>query len=713
MANKTKTKMISLWGGLGLLALGYLVVSYLPVSFAVRYVAQGVYYLAGLFAAAAITGYALFRATKTNRFFWLAVFGGTVMFLAAEVFWVSYDMLAGGGTSPVHPSFSDIANITGYVFLYIAIISMAKFSRSNAVTKARYLTDTIIVILFATIIYWALILEPMLAAPGRRPVDIVFTALYQLLDIGLLFGVLANLFGFKVRNWRAWEAYVAGGVVLHSVADFGFAILQVNGTYNINNIWANLTDVTWLAGYFFFAVAGVLFMTKGEALSTDDAGAETLRAISKWQEVAVVAVIAIGLPFYVLLGLNATLVAERWGFAITGAVAIALAVLWGILVIQENNQLMQSSVIDPVSGLFNADFFKDRLHAELSRSKRFTEPLCLAIIDINGLGQINNVFGYAAGDKVLTRVGDIIKEAVRLSDVACRIGGDEFGLLLPETDKREALKICHLVQAEMAEYGGPDTPDVSLAWGIASFPQDANDESGLLKVADDAVYWHKFYDSGQVCMIDDQASPAPPEDVNRKAEEKAYMKAAMAMAAAVDARDPYTRYHSKNVATYARDLAQEMGLPEERVKLVETAALVHDVGKIGVPDQILRKPEPLSDDDRVWVREHPALAQRILAASTVPEILPWIAAHHERWDGSGYPAGLKGEQIPLEAAILAICDVYEAMTADRTYRPALTQERALLEIEMNAGVMFHPAAAEMFVGMIRKRGERSTNNDKE
>ncbi len=693
----------SLWTGIGLavFALGYLAVSYLPVSYPLRYVTQGVYFLAGLFTAAAVTGYALFRATRTNRFFWLAVFGGTVMFLVAEAYWVSYDMLAGGAAAPPHPSFTDIANIIGYIFLYIAVISMARFSRSNAVSKARYLTDTLIVILFTTIIYWALILQPMLADTNHKLVDTVFTSLYQLLDIGLLFGILANLFGFKVRNWRAWEGYVAGGVVLHSVADFGFAILQVNGTYNIGNLWANMTDITWLAGYFCFAVAGIIFMRKTEALSTDDAGAETLRAISKWQEVVVVAVIAIGLPFYVLLGLNATLVSERWVFSITGVVAIALAVLWGILVIQENNQLLSGTVIDPISGLFNAEFYRDRLEAELSRAKRFSETLCVVIIDINGLGQVNNVFGYTAGDQVLADLGGIIRKVVRLSDVACRVGGDEFGLILPESDKREALKLCHLIQADLVDKRGPGEPDVTLAWGIAGFPQDATDSVGLMKTADNAVYWHKFYDNTQVCMIDEQAPPAMFDEVDRKNEEKAYLKAIMAMAAAVDARDPFTRFHSKNVARYARLLAEEMGLPDERVKLVETAALVHDVGKIGIPDKILRKPEPLSAEDRVWVREHPALGQRMLAASTVPDILPWIAAHHEHWDGDGYPAGLKGEQIPLEAAILSVCDAYEAMTSERSYRPAMTQERALLEIEINASVMYHPVVAQMFVGMIK------------
>lgn len=714
MAEKTsKSNRLTFYLTAGFLVYtaGYLVVSYLPMSLASRYVVQGGYYLVGLIAAVAITGYALLKATRTNRFFWLAVFGGTVMFLAGELYWVIFDMIKGIGASPPHPSFSDITNITGYIFLYIAVISMARFSRATAVAKARYLTDTIIVILFATIIYWALILEPMLAKPSVNGTDMLFTVVYQLLDIGLLFGVLANLFGFKVRNWRVWEAYIAAGVILRSVADFGYAILVVNGTYQINNIMANLTDISWLAGYFMFAVAGITFLSRQESLSAERAGAETLKAISKWQEVGVVAVIAIGLPFYVLLGLNSTAVYERWGFAFTGALAIALAVLWGILVIQENSQLMSNSVVDQISGLYNADFFRDRLRAELSRAKTFTEPLTLAVIDINGLEQINNVFGYPAGDQVLAAMGKYIKSNIRLSDVACRIGGDEFALIMPETEKREVLKICHAIQADLMENHNEGDPDVILAWGIAAFPQDGGDMESLLKKADDAVYWHKFYDNTQVCMIDEEVLPAIPADADLKTEKKAYVKAVMAMAAAVDARDPFTRFHSKNVARLARALAEELGMPDETVKSIETAGLVHDVGKIGIPDRILRKPEPLSADDQVWVREHPALGERILAASTVPEILPWVLAHHEQWDGTGYPKGIEGEQIPYEAAILGVCDAYDAMTSDRSYRKAMTTAQALAEIDKHSGSMFHPVVAQMFVGMVKAEKALADKNN--
>lgn len=704
MANELRTgKRLMMWLSIGFVAFaaGYLAVSYMPAPVSTRYIAQGAYYLTGLLAAVVLTGYAMIKATRNNRFFWLAVFGGTVMFLAGEVYWVVYDMIKGVGTSPPSPSFSDITTITGYIFLYIAVMSMARFGRAATAAKARYLIDTLIVILFATIIYWALILSPMLARPDLNAVDTIFTAVYQLLDIGLLFGVLANLFGFKVRNWRVWEGYIAAGVILRSLADFGYGILVVNDAYHIDNIWANLTDISWLAGYFMFAAAGIFFLRKHETTLGNKAGSETLRAVSSLQEVGVVAVIAIGLPFYVLLGLSAAQMYERLGFAFTGALAIALAVLWGILVIQENNQLLSKTVIDSVSGLSNNEYFQERLIAEINRAKRFTENFSVAVIDINGLEQINNVIGYAGGDAVLAAMGAQIKNNIRLSDVACRIGGDEFALILPETDKREALKICHAIQADIMEQHIDGEPDVVLAWGIAGFPQDGEDVDSLLKKADDAVYWHKFYDNTQICVIAEPLMPDLTAEVDLKAEKKAYIKAVMAMAAAVDARDPFTRFHSKNVARMAKKLAEEMGLPDETVKLIETAGLVHDVGRIGIPDRVLRKHEPLSAEDQVWIREHPVLGERMLAASTVPEILPWIAAHHEQWDGTGYPKGIEGEKIPLEAAILGVCDAYDAMTSDRAYRSAMTQAQALAEIDKHSGSMFHPIVAQMFLGMIK------------
>jgi len=175
------------------------------------------------------------------------------------------------------------------------------------------------------------------------------------------------------------------------------------------------------------------------------------------------------------------------------------------------------------------------------------------------------------------------------------------------------------------------------------------------------------------------------------------------LARAVDARDPYTQFHSANVAALVEQLAPVAGLGEEHAAVLVAAATLHDVGKIGIPDAVLRKPDRLDAEEYEIIKQHPALGAKILAASTRPEMLPWILEHHECWDGSGYPSGLVGEEISLEARILAVCDAYDAITTERPYRAAATPQQAIAELQSCAGTQFDPRIVELFTPLITSR----------
>ena len=191
------------------------------------------------------------------------------------------------------------------------------------------------------------------------------------------------------------------------------------------------------------------------------------------------------------------------------------------------------------------------------------------------------------------------------------------------------------------------------------------------------------YDPAVVAELDD-------DDRIRALEQKSHVGAVRALAAAVDARDPATQDHSRNVAVLAVQVARELGLDDQRVRLLEAAALMHDVGKIGVPDDVLRKPGALDDEERTRVEEHPALGERILSSTSQRQMLPWIRHHHERWDGSGYPDRLRAIEIPLEARILAVCDADDARVSGRPYRPALSPEEAAAQTAARRGTQVDP-----------------------
>jgi HD-GYP domain-containing protein (c-di-GMP phosphodiesterase class II) len=233
---------------------------------------------------------------------------------------------------------------------------------------------------------------------------------------------------------------------------------------------------------------------------------------------------------------------------------------------------------------------------------------------------------------------------------------------------------------------------------VATFPDHASSADELVRFAQGARYWVKRHGKDHVLVYDPAVvSELDDDDRIRALEQQSHVGAVRALAAAVDARDPATQDHSRNVAVLSVEVARELGLEDSRVRLLEAAALMHDVGKIGVPDDILRKAGPLTDDERVRVAEHPALGERILSSTSERQMLPWVRHHHERWDGTGYPDHLRAIEIPLESRILAVCDAYDAMVSDRPYRPALSVEEAAAELEAGMGTQFDPSVVEVFL----------------
>jgi diguanylate cyclase (GGDEF)-like protein len=359
----------------------------------------------------------------------------------------------------------------------------------------------------------------------------------------------------------------------------------------------------------------------------------------------------------------------------------------------------QRSRIDELTGLFNRRHFEERLKEEIARHSRYGNLLSIFLIDLDSFKTYNDVYGHPSGDVLLSQIGKIIRSSVRESDQAFRYGGDEFVVVLPHTAVEDARVVADRVRETIAGEMEKKGVAVTCSIGLACYPSDGVMPGELVTVADTALYFAKRTGGNRV-YLSSKILSEPLEDAGVYARRNG-LSAIYALVSAVEAKDPYTYGHSKRVNSYGVALAEAIGLSPEEVSRVSTAALLHDIGKIGVSDKVLNKKGKLTKEDWEAIKSHPRLGATIVG--NVPNLVPCVSSilhHHERWDGAGYPDGLEGEQIPIEARILAIADSFEAMSAARPYRPALCGEKVLKELRRGAGSQFDPKLVEVFIGII-------------
>jgi len=365
-------------------------------------------------------------------------------------------------------------------------------------------------------------------------------------------------------------------------------------------------------------------------------------------------------------------------------------------------QVEQRSRLDELTGLFNRRYFEERLKEEISRHSRYGDVLSLFMLDLDNYKNYNDLYGHPAGDILLNQIGKIIKGSLRNIDKAFRYGGDEFVVILPQTNKDDAYVVAERVREQLVREMGKKAINVTCSIGLASYPADGAVTTELVDVADTALYYAKRTGGNRI-YLSSKILPKPLDDGGITGIDTRHdnLSAVYALVSAVEAKDPYAYGHSKKVNTYAVALAEKIGLSPDEVFKVSTAALLHDIGIIGIPDRVLNKKGELSGGDWEAIKAHPRLGATIIG--NIPTLIPCVSSilhHHERWDGGGYPEGLKGEEAPIEARILAIADSFAAMTSARPYRPALSHEEILKELRQGAGLQFDPKLVEVFISII-------------
>jgi len=400
-------------------------------------------------------------------------------------------------------------------------------------------------------------------------------------------------------------------------------------------------------------------------------------------------------------------------FAFMASAALMLVVLWqrspvlsvalvgpllAIALYQRSThralRAMRLALTDPLTGLGNHRHFHERLQRELLSAEEQAMPLTLCFVDIDDFKKVNDRYGHPSGDRVLSQVG----ARLRQGGEAFRLGGDEFALLLVDHDEAMALAAADSIVERIATVDFDHIGTVTVSAGLATFPMQGHGRDELIRLADSALYWAKEHGKNRVRLY--RPEVVELSELKRLApgpDKAARYRAAASLAKAVDARDTYTGSHSERVSELAAKVAKRLGLDAEQVELTRLAGSLHDLGKLAIPEEILRKPGTLTDSERLVLERHPQIGFRMLDSLGVDPVADLVLHHHERWDGTGYPDGLRGEQIPLGARIIFVTDAYDAMTSDRIYRPKLSSRAALAELERCAGTQFDPGIVAAFV----------------
>jgi diguanylate cyclase (GGDEF)-like protein/putative nucleotidyltransferase with HDIG domain len=340
---------------------------------------------------------------------------------------------------------------------------------------------------------------------------------------------------------------------------------------------------------------------------------------------------------------------------------------------------------DALTELLNRRGFQESFDLELERARRSEAPLSLIVGDLDRFKRVNDQHGHPAGDEALRRVAGTIRSSKRGFDVAARIGGEEFALLAPGSDAHGAYMLAERIRTKIEATGD----GLTVSFGIATFPLHGASSEALLRAADQALYAAKRLGRNRTVISSAEvpgilAGPPRPQGDEGQVE----LAALLSLAEALDMRDSGSVSHCHRVGRLAELTARELGMAPDAVERLRLAGILHDIGRVGIPDALVRKSGPLTDEEWRLVREHPEIGARMVETTDFDDIRSWILYHHARPDGRGYPAGHPWDQVPLEARILGVADAYEAITSERPYRGALALDDAAAVLRNAAGRQF-------------------------
>lgn len=608
----------------------------------------------GLVGAAMVIATARAVLVHLHRAGWTAIAVAVCSFGSAEFIW---ELFYAHAESPPYPGPADVFYLGLFPASYVGVVLLFR-ARTRGVPAGLWL-DGLAAALAGGAVGAAILVEVVLDTT-EGPFAVVATNLaYPLGDVFLLSLVVG---AFSVTRWRPGRAWLMIGAALAvaAVGDSVYLFQSARDTYVVGTP----LDVTWPGALLLMASAG--WTDRARPTSFDATGRPFLAVP------AVCAAIAVG----VLVLDHAHRVNVLALVLAVGALAAVLGRL--VLTFRENGRLLEQtrtdSVTDPVTGLGN----RRRLVNDLTHVLRdgiAGEPWLFVIFDLDGFKTYNDAFGHPSGDQLLARLGTKLARASTTDGSTYRLGGDEFCLLLPVAGK-DVEQIIDAASRALVETG--EGFSVTSSFGAVILPEDATEQSEALRLADTRLYAQKHG--------------------KRARREQPHLP----LLQALREREPDLHLHTEGVARLADEIGQDLGLTADELDDLHRAALLHDVGKLAIPDAVIHKAEPLNEGEWAFIHRHTIIGERILVVSPMLRGVGRIVrATHERWDGTGYPDGLAGGAIPLAARVITACDAWDAMTGGRPYGEALPTDEALAELERGSGTQFDPAVVAAVAARVR------------
>jgi diguanylate cyclase (GGDEF)-like protein len=585
-------------------------------------------------------------ARREDRAAWALMTLGLVTWTAGDLTWTLWlDNVA----NPPYPSVADALYLAMYPALYVSLMLLIRSRLRNA-GAAQWLDGGVVGLTVAAVAA-ALTFPAVVGSGGGRFAAEAVNLAYPVGDFVLLIFVAV---AYSLSGWRPGRAWllVGLGVAVSAIADIVFVYQVAKGTY----VAGTLLDAMWPASMALLALAAWAPVRAPQRGLVDAPHTILLTLLA-----------ATGSLGLLVTAASETIAPLAVGLA---AGALVLASLRAALTYLENVRMLRRSArdatIDSLSGLPNRRALMDDLGQALERARE-GHTCTLAFFDLNGFKRYNDSFGHAAGDALLARIGAALSKSVADHGRAYRLGGDEFCVLLDGRFARHDRVVAAAVAA-LVERGSAFTVGASV--GLAVVPDDALTSGAALQLADERMYADKASSS----------SRAQARDV---------------LMQLLSERTPGLHEHVTSVGALANAIGVDMQLEPEELDVLLRAAELHDIGKLAVPDEILDKPGRLTASEWEFMHQHPVIGERILsAAPALGPVAKLVRSSHERWDGTGYPDGLAGTEIPLGARIVSVCDAFEAITSDRVYQRARSYAEAVAELRRGAGTQFDPAVVD-------------------